>query len=102
MSKSCPDPKSRLDLTDGPDILLNKVKKSITDFTSQVTYDPDNRPGIANLIKIHSLLTGKSTEKICEEAEGIDTGKYVNILISFLLFNLQYFIKKKINVFYNF
>ncbi|XP_043484435.1 tryptophan--tRNA ligase, mitochondrial [Leptopilina heterotoma] len=89
MSKSCPDPKSRLDITDSPDILLKKVKKSVTDFTSQVTYDPDNRPGISNLIKIHSLLTGKSTEEICQEAEGIDTGKYKLILADIVIEKLN-------------
>lgn len=75
MSKSCTDIKSRLDLTDEPDVLLNKVKKSLTDFTSEVTYEPENRPGVANLINIHSMFTGKSPEEICQEAEGKDTGQ---------------------------
>ena len=75
MSKSCTDIKSRIDLTDGPDVILNKIKKSITDFTSEVTYEPEKRPGVANLINIHSMLTGKSPEEICKEAEGLDTGK---------------------------
>ncbi|XP_051160461.1 tryptophan--tRNA ligase, mitochondrial [Leptopilina boulardi] len=89
MSKSCPDSKSRLDLIDSPDILLNKIKKSITDFTSQVTYDPDNRPGVANLIKIHSLITGKSFEEICNEAEGIDTGRYKLMLADVIIEKLN-------------
>ena len=75
MSKSCPDPKSRLELIDDPKVLLNKVKKAVTDFTSEVTYDPENRPGVSNLIKIHSLLTGKSPEQICIDARGLDTGR---------------------------
>lgn len=76
MSKSDPDPKSAIYLTDTPKQILNKVKKGITDFTSEVTYDYDGRPGVANLITIHSLATGMSPEVICESAKGIDTGKY--------------------------
>ncbi|XP_018059083.1 PREDICTED: tryptophan--tRNA ligase, mitochondrial, partial [Atta colombica] len=76
MSKSHTDFKSRLNLLDEPDELLEKVKKAVTDFTSEVTYDPEKRPGIANLINIHSLFTGQTTEKICEEAVGLNTGQY--------------------------
>ena len=75
MSKSSTDIKSRLDLTDKPDVLLNKVKKAVTDFTSEVTYEPEKRPGVANLINIHSMLSGKSPEEICKEAANLDTGK---------------------------
>ncbi|XP_011061099.1 PREDICTED: tryptophan--tRNA ligase, mitochondrial [Acromyrmex echinatior] len=76
MSKSHTDSKSRLNLLDEPDELLEKVKKAVTDFTSEVTYDPEKRPGVANLINIHSLFTGQTTEEICEEAVGLNTGQY--------------------------
>ncbi|XP_046436104.1 tryptophan--tRNA ligase, mitochondrial isoform X1 [Neodiprion fabricii] len=76
MSKSDPDPKSRLQLTDEPKVLLNKVKKAITDFTSEVTFALDERPGVSNLITIHSLLSGKTHDEICREAQGLDTGRY--------------------------
>lgn len=75
MSKSCTNIKSRLELTDSPDVLLNKVKKAVTDFTSEVTYEPEKRPGVANLLTIHSMITGKTFEQICKEAEGINTGQ---------------------------
>ncbi|KYN10241.1 Tryptophanyl-tRNA synthetase, mitochondrial [Trachymyrmex cornetzi] len=76
MSKSHTDSKSRLNLLDEPDELLEKMKKAVTDFTSKVTYDPEKRPGVANLINIHSLFTGQTTEEICEEAIGLNTGQY--------------------------
>ncbi|XP_015603926.1 tryptophan--tRNA ligase, mitochondrial isoform X2 [Cephus cinctus] len=76
MSKSSNDPKSRLELTDEPRVLLNKIKKAVTDFTSTVTFEPETRPGVSNLIAIHSLLSGKSPEEICKEAENVDTGEY--------------------------
>lgn len=86
MSKSDPDPKSTILLTDTPDQLLEKVKKAITDFTSELSFDPDARPGVSNLLAMHSLLTGLSVEQICADCHDIDTGKYklrlADILIS--------------------
>lgn len=75
MSKSHIDSKSRLNILDEPDVLLEKIKKAITDFTSEVTYEPEERPGVTNLINIHSLLTGKTPEEICKEAIGLNTGQ---------------------------
>ncbi|GAB0087906.1 uncharacterized protein DMENIID0001_022700 [Sergentomyia squamirostris] len=76
MSKSDPDPKATILLTDSPNIVAEKVRKAITDFTSEVTFDPENRPGVSNLITIHSLMNGKSPEEICSSNTDVDTGKY--------------------------
>jgi len=75
MSKSHTDSKSRLNIMDEPDILLEKVKKAMTDFISEVTYEPEKRPGVSNLIDIHSLFTGKTPEEICKEAAGLNTAQ---------------------------
>lgn len=77
MSKSSKNPKDRIEILDEPDILMERVKKAVTDCTSEVTYEPDKRPGVANLIDIHSMLTGKTPNEICLETQGLDTGKYV-------------------------
>lgn len=76
MSKSEPDPKSRIGLTDSPDEIVEKLKKAVTDFTSAVTYDPEGRPGVSNLIMIHSLCSGETPEDICKSVTHLDTGKY--------------------------
>lgn len=36
MSKSDPDEKSRICLTDSPDTIVKNIKKAVTDFTSEV------------------------------------------------------------------
>lgn len=74
-SKSDPNDKSRITLRDTPDAIRMKIKRAITDFTSEVTYDPDNRPGVSNLISIHALTRNVSPQQICEEVRGLDTGK---------------------------
>ncbi|XP_055385882.1 tryptophan--tRNA ligase, mitochondrial [Condylostylus longicornis] len=76
MSKSDPDQKGSIYLTDSSDQILRKIKKAVTDFTSEVTFDIENRPGVSNLLTIHSLMTGKSIEDICAEVKFLDTGKY--------------------------
>lgn len=76
MSKSEPDAKGRLEIIDTRDVLLEKCKKAITDFTSEVSYDPEKRPGVSNLISIHGLLTGKSNEEVVHESSGLTTAQY--------------------------
>ncbi|KAK9743892.1 tRNA synthetases class I (W and Y) [Popillia japonica] len=80
MSKSDTDSKSCIYLTDTEDSITKKIKKAVTDFTSEVTYDPLNRLGVSNLITIHSALTGKSPEAICKEAKGLNTAKYKDVV----------------------
>lgn len=75
MSKSHENPKSRIEITDPPDVLLDKIKKSLTDSISQVTYEPEKRPGVSNLINIHSLLIGNSPNEICENVKNLNTGE---------------------------
>ncbi|GFG31399.1 hypothetical protein Cfor_09264 [Coptotermes formosanus] len=76
MSKSEQDPRSRIEITDTRDDILEKCKKALTDFTSEITFDPENRPGVANLITIHSLFTGLDPAEICEQSISLDTGRY--------------------------
>uniref|UniRef100_A0A1L8DFR2 Tryptophan--tRNA ligase, mitochondrial n=1 Tax=Nyssomyia neivai TaxID=330878 RepID=A0A1L8DFR2_9DIPT len=76
MSKSDTDSKSIIFLTDSPDTIGEKVRKAITDFTSAVTFEPEARPGVSNLITIHSLMDGRAPEEICAANTDVDTGKY--------------------------
>lgn len=75
MSKSDPDPKSCIFLTDTPELIREKMKKAITDFTSELTYEPETRPSITNLIIMHSLITKKSPEVLVEENKNVTTGE---------------------------
>lgn len=75
MSKSHPDPRSRIELTDSADEIVEKVKKSVTDFTSEVTYEPETRAGVSNLVALHALSEGKTFQQVCDENRHLDTGK---------------------------
>ncbi|KAK1091711.1 Tryptophan--tRNA ligase, mitochondrial [Friedmanniomyces endolithicus] len=45
MSKSHPNPNSRLLLTDSEETIRRKIKAAVTDSTDGITYDPEGRPG---------------------------------------------------------
>lgn len=76
MSKSDLDTKATINIRDEPDVIVEKIKKAVTDFTSDVSFEPEARPGVSNLVAIHSLVTDTSIEKIVEEAKSTDTGRY--------------------------
>ena len=52
MSKSHPNERSRILLTDSEDIIRDKIRTAITDSESNITYDPGRRPGVSNLLEI--------------------------------------------------
>ncbi|XP_033730275.1 tryptophan--tRNA ligase, mitochondrial-like isoform X2 [Pecten maximus] len=76
MSKSEANPKSRIDLTDSPDEIRQKVKKAVIDSEPKITYDIDNRPGLANLIGLECAITDKSPSQVCEENCNVMSGQY--------------------------
>ena len=57
MSKSEPSHMSRIDLTDSTDDIIRKIKKSVTDSEgAHLSYDEENRKGLANLIRMYTVL----------------------------------------------
>ncbi|PIK56653.1 putative tryptophan--tRNA ligase, mitochondrial [Apostichopus japonicus] len=80
MSKSDADPKSRIELTDDKEAITLKLKKAVTDFTSDVTFEPDERPGVANLVTIHAAASGQVPEEIPGQVVGMTTAEYKMIV----------------------
>ncbi|XP_061493795.1 tryptophan--tRNA ligase, mitochondrial [Rhineura floridana] len=76
MSKSDPQKLATVNITDSPEEIILKFRKAVTDFTSEVTYDPDHRPGVSNLVAIHSAVMGLSTEEVVHQSVGLDTARY--------------------------
>lgn len=57
MSKSETDDRSRINLTDSPEEISQKIRHALTDSESGgISYDPIARPGISNLLAILSHL----------------------------------------------
>jgi len=66
MSKSDPNPGSRINLLDDPKTIKQKIAHATTDSQRLVAFDPE-RPGITNLLTIYQALTGQSEQEIESE-----------------------------------
>jgi tryptophanyl-tRNA synthetase len=49
---------------DEPTVLTKKIKSAVTDLGREVSYDADAKPGIANLLTIMSVATGKAVREL--------------------------------------
>jgi tryptophanyl-tRNA synthetase len=52
MGKSSASDLGLIYLLDAPDVVRRKVSRAVTDTDTEVAYDPDRRPGVANLLEI--------------------------------------------------
>jgi tryptophanyl-tRNA synthetase len=57
-------------LLDEPDTIVRKIRRAVTDSEPGVTYEPDARPGVANLLEILSSCTGKEPAALADAYEG--------------------------------
>lgn len=76
MSKSDPDRLATVQITDSPEEIVQKFRKAVTDFTSEVTYEPDSRAGVSNIVTIHAAVSGLSVEEVVRSSAGLDTARY--------------------------
>ena len=69
MSKSDPNPRASIAITDAPDVIMKKCKSAVTDSGSEVRRG-EGKEGIANLMTIYAACTGKGFDEIEREFEG--------------------------------
>lgn len=70
MSKSHPSPTSRILITDTPDMIKSKIQSAVTDSTSKINYDPNERPGVSNLLDIYAGFSDLSIPDVMKRFEG--------------------------------
>lgn len=58
MSKTTSSPKGLIELSDTPAQIAKKIRSAVTDADGEVRYDPEDKPGVSNLLVIHSVLSG--------------------------------------------
>lgn len=76
MSKSDPDPASKIFLSDGDDVIRKKILSAVTDSGREVYADPKDKPGITNLLTIASALSGESVEAVAERYRNSGYGAF--------------------------
>ena len=69
MSKSLP-PAGCVDLLDAPAVTAQKIRSAVTDTGRDVVADPEGKPGVTNLLTIHSALSGRSLPDLEEHFAG--------------------------------
>ncbi|MCI9145054.1 MAG: tryptophan--tRNA ligase [Eubacterium sp.] len=75
MSKSDPNPKGTVYLTDEPSVIMKKFKSAVTDSEMSVHY-ADGKDGINNLMTIYSAVSGKDYQAIEDEFAGKGYGDF--------------------------
>lgn len=76
MSKSATNVNDVIFLEDEPAVILKKFKKAVTDSENKVRFDPENKPGVSNLMQIYSAITSKTMEDIEKEFESSGYGEF--------------------------
>jgi len=76
MSKSSESNAGVLEIMDTPEINIKKIKSAATDAGREVVFDEKEKPGISNLLTIHSSLSGRSIAEIENEFVGKGYGDF--------------------------
>ena len=76
MSKTEDNPKGVIGLLDDPAVARKKIMGATTDSEMCVKFDPENKPGISNLINIYASLTNMSVNDIEEKFDGSNYGEF--------------------------
>jgi tryptophanyl-tRNA synthetase len=62
MSKTDESPQGTILLLEPPESVARKIKRAVTDPGNEVVYDPDEKPGVSNLLELLGAATGRSPE----------------------------------------
>ena len=76
MSKSDENQNAVVYILDSKDDIMRKFKKAVTDSEAFVKYDPENKPGVSNLMTVYRAFSGKSFEEIEREFDGRGYGDF--------------------------
>ncbi|MFZ4064767.1 MAG: tryptophan--tRNA ligase [Rhodoluna sp.] len=74
MSKSAADPKGLVNLMDDDTTIAKKIKSAVTDTEASIRVDWENKPGVSNLLSIHSSVSGESLLSLEERFAGAGYG----------------------------
>jgi tryptophanyl-tRNA synthetase len=76
MSKSSSAPQGIVDLLEDPSSIRKKIARAVTDMGTDVRADDEAKPGITNLLRIYSALTGASIEALERRYAGSGYGTF--------------------------
>jgi tryptophanyl-tRNA synthetase len=89
MSKSASSMAGVIELLDTPEVTLKKFKSSVTDNGKEIKFDEKLKPGISNLLTIHSALSGKSVTDLESEFSGKGYGDFKSAVAEVVIAKLE-------------
>ncbi len=76
MSKSAENPNGSIFMTDDKDAVMRKFRRAVTDSDNAVIYDPENKPGVSNLLSIYSVFADKDIKQAEQDFKGVGYGAF--------------------------
>jgi tryptophanyl-tRNA synthetase len=64
MSKSADSASGLIEILDTPEVNAKKIKSAVTDAGREINFDEKEKPGVSNLLTIHSALSGQSITEL--------------------------------------
>ncbi|MFM2144953.1 MAG: hypothetical protein RI899_741 [Actinomycetota bacterium] len=64
MSKSAESVSGLIEILDTPEVNSKKIKSAVTDAGREIKFDEKEKPGVSNLLTIHSALSGQSISEL--------------------------------------
>lgn len=89
------DPNGCIGLFETPEAIEKKIMATVTDTGKIIKYDSVKKPGISNLLIIHSLFSGKSIKGLEKNFRGKGYKDLKKSLIKLLINSLEPFRKKR-------
>jgi tryptophanyl-tRNA synthetase len=76
MSTTAGTPQGTLLILDSPETIRKKLKSAVTDSGTDVRYEPEQKPGISNLLEIMSVATGEPIPELEARYDGGGYGQF--------------------------
>ena len=88
MSKSDENKNNTIAIMDDPAVIMNKIKRAVTDSENQVRFSED-KPGISNLLNIYCATTGSTMADAEKEFENVGYGTFKTAVGEAVVANLE-------------
>jgi tryptophanyl-tRNA synthetase len=76
MSTTGGTPQGTVLMLDPPDVIRKKFKTAVTDSGREIRHDPQEKPGVSNLVEILSVATGETFDAIAARYDGAGYGTF--------------------------
>ncbi|MBC7291795.1 MAG: tryptophan--tRNA ligase [Actinotalea sp.] len=88
MSKSASTPNGLVELLDDPKVVAKRIRSAVTDAEREIRFDRQAKPGVSNLLTIHSALSGRPVAELEEHFAGKGYGELkkelADVVVGFL------------------